>query len=396
MTEPPRGPSKVTPYQPPTLAPAISEDPSTRFARHFFTVFILKNDFAVASLDVDTITSSFQTSPSLHHAIIAIGALSLSKRVPARRKDNVLRALASYRTALLESQKALQEQDVRPNDSGLWNSFFLGLFELMLDSTGESWLKHILFGTSKMLQVRGPQAHVAGPGRAFFLTIRVFEICRSLIYSDATFLMDNEWKAVMGRMWEDEFSREWHPKEDMLDLMIECSGVWDIIDPDSRHPPRLLDKRLVTLAAHGLHIQSFLLTWHSSFLAGLSRNQFASLSPQSQLAALYYHATSIFLDGIFSYRSQFDRHSSPTLPREAIQDHVSNILTRTKLALETTNLAGVLFFFPLRVAGARAILLAQQELILELLREISNREFVVAEAFREDLKNLWHQRSISI
>jgi hypothetical protein len=67
----------------------------------------------------------------------------------------------------------------------------------MYDKTGEGWLKHILHGTSKILQLRGPQARLVDPGRGFYLIVRVFEICRSLIYSKPTFLGQPKWKSLI-------------------------------------------------------------------------------------------------------------------------------------------------------------------------------------------------------
>ncbi len=80
---------------------------------------------------------------------------------------------------------------------------------------------------------------------------------------------------------------------------------------------------------------------------------------------------------------------SASIPPEAIQVHVQNILQTTKLALKTINLAGPVYFFPLRVAGARASSSEQMFSILEMLDRISERSFVVAQAFSEDLRALW-------
>lgn len=95
----------------------------------------------------------------------------------------------------------------------------------MTDPTGQSWLAHILHGTSRLLLLRGPEAHISGPGRSFFLTIQVFEICRSLIYAEPSFLCENVWKNVTKMMWEGEGGRQWHPKEGLFDLMIGCSAL---------------------------------------------------------------------------------------------------------------------------------------------------------------------------
>jgi hypothetical protein len=95
----------------------------------------------------------------------------------------------------------------------------------MYDVSGERWVKHFLYGTSKILQLRGPETHISGPGRSFFLTVRVFEICRSLIYQEPTFLTQLDWMSLTSRMWSDDHSKSWHPKEALFDLMIECSAL---------------------------------------------------------------------------------------------------------------------------------------------------------------------------
>lgn len=93
----------------------------------------------------------------------------------------------------------------------------------MYDVTGEGWVKHILYGTSSILQLRGPEAHRTGTGRTFFLSIRLFEICRSLIYSEPSFLSEPKWLAVTNELWSDQ--TEVHPKEEMFDLMLACSTL---------------------------------------------------------------------------------------------------------------------------------------------------------------------------
>ena len=95
----------------------------------------------------------------------------------------------------------------------------------MFDITGDGWVKHILYGTSKILQLRGPEAHLTGRGRSFFLTVRVFEIVRSCFYPEPTFLGQHAWTSLMGRMWVGDRAAEWHPKEDLLDLLTSCSDL---------------------------------------------------------------------------------------------------------------------------------------------------------------------------
>ena len=95
----------------------------------------------------------------------------------------------------------------------------------MYDVSGEGWFKHFLYGTSKLLQYRGPERHLTGMGRRFFLTVRIFEISRALIYSSETFLAQGSWQGLMENMWSGENATEWHPKEALYDLMVSCSTL---------------------------------------------------------------------------------------------------------------------------------------------------------------------------
>lgn len=95
----------------------------------------------------------------------------------------------------------------------------------MYDSSGVNWLSHMMHGTSRIVQLRGPGQHIRGAGRKFFLTFRVFEICRALIYAEETFLSQQVWRDMMKNMWTGEHDIEWHPKETLFDLMISISSL---------------------------------------------------------------------------------------------------------------------------------------------------------------------------
>jgi hypothetical protein len=221
----------------------ITQNVPSRFVDHFFSAFLVRNDFACGALDLDTIIYEFQRSPSLFQASIAVGALDLrnSSTKPGERKEAELIALTSYRASINKFQDEIQATQIKHNSACLWTTLFLGLFEvspsltsikslltseqLMYDASGDGWVKHFLYGTSKMLQIRGPEAHLSGKGRSFFLTVRVFEICRSLIFSDTSFLWEDGWSSLMNRMWDDPTTTDWHPREVLLDLMMSCSSL---------------------------------------------------------------------------------------------------------------------------------------------------------------------------
>jgi len=220
---------------------------------------------------------------------------------------------------------------------------------------------------------------------------------------------------------------EWHPKEALLDLMISCSTLSmryvrllsDILTQEAFICPKekiltinvlsghALDRlsvppelEILSIAADGLLIQSSLFSW-SKETADWSISELYEKKDSSHngvhdspslLANIYYHSTSIFLSGIFDYRyHHWEGIPTPRLPAVDIQNHVTAILSGSETALKKTNIAGILLFFPLRVAGARARTAVEQQAILSMLHQIERRNFIVAGAFVEDLKELWHR-----
>ncbi|KAJ5633161.1 hypothetical protein N7490_009500 [Penicillium lividum] len=269
----------------------------------------------------------------MYHASIALGALDLSRRpvpiLPLERKDAAVGALTAYHTSIARL-KAEIVSDNTPRDVNLWTTFFLGLFELMHDVTGEGWVKHFLYGTSKMLQLRGPEAHIAGSGRSFFLT--------------------PEWMSLTTKIWNEDDNNHWHPKELLFDLMIACSSisdrVWDQLNPGSNCPNMLLHRALLELAAEGFAVRSALVNWYAIFQKWSADTGTPEYNPNSVLATIYFHAISIYLSGIFDYRPQFNKIPTPTISQAVVQNHVDEILRTTEISLKTANLATVLFFSP--------------------------------------------------
>lgn len=115
------------------------------------------------------------------------------------------------------------------------------------------------------------------------------------------------------------------------------------------------------------------------------------------LALIFYHAVSIYLSGIFDYyQSIYVRFNIPTpvLSRSDIDQHVELILESVNTALQHTNLSGILFLFPLRVAGARVTKRTDQQRVTDMLKMISSQGFVVSQAFMEDLDTVWETRNL--
>lgn len=280
----------------------------------------------------------------------------------------------------------------------------------MREPSGENWLSHFLHGTCTILRLQHPST-LFTPGlasarkRNFFLATRIFEIARSLIYSSPSFLSQPEWVNALAQLWEGEGQSLWHPKEALFDMLPQISDLSIRAIKFCGNASRMADTErrahVQALADEGLILQSTLIEWRmyakiwqmSSQVQGDSSVSVQSQNTELVIAYLYYHAISIYLSGTYDYHTHWTQPGTPTspiLPRDQIEEHVAEILSFSQELL-SRGLAGVLLFFPLRVAGARARRNQEREYIIRLLSETVTRGFIVAEAFEVDLRDLWQK-----
>ena len=272
----------------------------------------------------------------------------------------------------------------------------------MRDNTGTNWLAHFLHGTSTILRLQGPSM-LALPDpdkkyqqcQTFFFSARIFEIARALIYTEPTFLNDSEWQMAISMYWM-QHAASWTPKEALFDLLPQfvdlSTRTMHFLSNAQNEPQETQHNLAMSLAQDGLSLQSTLLHWHLDFTSwARSDVEGNSLDIEMSIADVYYHTVCIYLDGIFSYHAPFTSASAPPVPilgSVAIDGHVRQILTISHELLSQGS-AGVLLFFPLRVAGARARVPSIQLSILQLLQTITQRGFSVAQSFISDLNELW-------
>ena len=151
-------------------------------------------------------------------------------------------------------------------------------------------------------------------------------------------------------------------------------------------------------AAEGIRLQSALSSWKTFALAwSATSSMTTTIDLQMMLATIYHHAISIYLSGTFDYFPYWDESGIPTpsISSSQVQAHVKAILRMVATALNETNLAGILFLFPLRVAGARAQSLEHRAEIARMLGIITRKGFVVADAFTMDLEELWERKAVA-
>jgi hypothetical protein len=283
----------------------------------------------------------------------------------------------------------------------------------MHDSTGTNWLSHFLHGTCTILRLQHPQS-LASPGeynarkRRFFFATRIFEIARSLVYSSATFLSKPEWIDALANLREIGDKITWHPKEALFDILPRVSDLsiraMQFCESAMQIP---LDTRLIltqSLANEGLLLQSELQRWYAETGTWEQASQNHLQWPTSQdlldtellIGYAYFHAISVYLSGTYDYHIHWngpDAPHAPILQRSQIDLHVSEVL-RISQDLLALGISGVLLFFPLRVAGARAVDSFSRTTILNLLHTTARRGFIVAEAFTIDLTELWGNQNV--
>jgi predicted metal-dependent peptidase len=84
----------------------------------------------------------------------------------------------------------------------------------------------MLYGTSRLLGLKGPHSLTDDSSRNFYLTARIYEVIRSLTFHEATFLNHETWHQLRSHLRiAEKTTRPWKPFEEMVDLMISISGL---------------------------------------------------------------------------------------------------------------------------------------------------------------------------
>ncbi|KAF2622748.1 hypothetical protein BU25DRAFT_205072 [Macroventuria anomochaeta] len=380
-------------------APSIKSD---IYLTHFFISFLHQNSFTgIAPRFETSLCSLVHHAPELRDAINAISALHITQHSQlASTRDENLAALQAYSRSVHCVQAKIASKSFLCDPSALWTTLLLGVFELMRDSTGTNWLAHFLHGTSTILRMQGPNMLIlpnkdTEQRQMFFFGARIFEIVRALIFTEPTFLAEPEWKLATKLYWIQHMGA-WTPKEALFDILPQFvdlgTRTLHFVTNAQNMPQQVQHYSATSLAQEGLVLQSTLLHWHSDFTSWASLSVDGNkLDVEISIARVYYHTISVYLDGIFSYHVPFTSASappSPTLSSTVVGGHVRQILMTSGSLLDQGS-AGILLFFPLRVAGARARDRSTRFEILQLLETITLRGFSVAQSFVNDLNELW-------
>ncbi|KAL6894891.1 fungal-specific transcription factor domain-containing protein [Trichoderma evansii] len=335
------------------------------------------------------------TSPALRDLGIAIGALDASRRASTRASLEhewpQCVAYRSYSRSLQSLQLQLQKKDAGTSQDVAWSTFLLGLFELMAEPSGDRWAKHMFYGTSKVLQLAGPDAHQSTLQKRLLSAFRVLEANRAILYGDDTFLSKGRW-SLNNRIRTKEAEIP-DPMSEITELMIQTSRfskqLFETIE-DIPTEKRSDSSEVKALAREGTALDHRIAIWNDGGLL-----QSAAEDPFNQISFAYYYALQLFHCRNFTYYSCWEPGAVPELSSLETNAYIAAITNICEKIIQTSNIPGVILLFPLRMAGAHAEV-GQRNRILKFLQQIYNSGFVVADKIKEDLCDFWTYKELEV
>ncbi|KAK1598204.1 uncharacterized protein LY79DRAFT_598583 [Colletotrichum navitas] len=371
----------------------------------YFDLFVRRNSFTGREpfflADVQNAVKSSGTMqrypcPCLLDAMLALGAMHATLIGALEYQAGLRFATESYMKSVAGLREAVTSFSSSQRDTILWTTLFLGLFELMQDASGQKWLQHMVFGTSKALIASGPATCNSGTMRRFFVQARSFEVCRSIIFNQPSFLAAPEWIDLTDSLSKSSVAMAQDSLDELLKLIVLCSALRartaEFIESITGRPNvegRFLEA--MSIATEGFNLRESLESWKGSAVFPPERRE------EMLLSTVWYSATSIYLSGNYDYdlpHWQAMGVGVQVLDSAEIAKHFDAIILTVKEAMRASSLSPLMFLFPLRIAGARAKQRWQQCLVKELLQEV-RKNFIVADAMLTELAELWSLSTIS-
>ncbi|KAL3451394.1 fungal-specific transcription factor domain-containing protein [Aspergillus insuetus] len=251
--------------------------------------------------------------------------------------------------------------------------------------------------------------------RAFYDIFRVCEASRALPHNETTILSEPTWHRFQQAH---QGSRDrWNPLEEITTLMLDASAfnlrcvyrksyysqvvlTHTFADSSRNTISRISEEERATnpsvlcLAVDGQRLQRAICDWHDHALAHLSQaHHHPTTKPNINLALLKYHALLLFLSGgpDDSFPNWINL-PSPALTQSETCDHVTLILDLSEQVLRHGSAPGVLLFFPLTIAGCRAIREDQRGRVLSILDRVRCSGFGTAKRVSETILQCWARR----
>ncbi|RSM11679.1 hypothetical protein CEP52_002890 [Fusarium oligoseptatum] len=263
-------------------------------------------------------------------------------------------AVNHYSKSVAGLRTALDQFANLPNlrHSILWTTHLLGLFELMSDTTGQGWVQHLVHGTSNALVATGPLAFESGLGKRFFTEIRIFEVCRAIIFNGPSFLADPGWQNLSAKLQGLDADQS-HPLDALLDIIVLCSTLRvrasNLISSLRDGQPSGIPDEAHDIAAEGFRLRQALALWQANRRTSpptpTLNDETTTDDDFLSLAEIFFSATSIYLSGVFDYEIVHWQNMTilvPNLSEEEIQTHVSTILVLSGMILDNSEISSML------------------------------------------------------
>ncbi|KAG7051933.1 fungal specific transcription factor domain-containing protein [Colletotrichum scovillei] len=297
-----------------------------------------------------------QTCLPLVQVVTAIGALEASRRATVRssryQQSPYTVAFLSYGEAMKTLRARLQVSDAFRCGGVLWCTLLLGLFELMTETSGDMWAKHMLYGTARIIQSIAATSRSCQLDKRLFGAFRSLEANRAILYGENTFLSQEPWLKSRRELVANPGSQV----ETIFDLLIEISSfskaffdriesVSDTLRPG--HPA------IHALAERGRCFQQRLRSCHDQMTPRHSHND-----PYCMLAISNNHALQLFLCKNYTFYACWEGQDIPSLAAHEIEAHVNAVSL-------------------------------QKDEIMRLLDRIATKGFAVSGRIKRDLQELW-------
>lgn len=134
----------------------------------------------------------------------SLGAFQAGRATGNQRQ--ILASREMYGRGLLHLVQGIKHPATASMDVTLAAAILLGVYELVNSTNEESWLLHSR-GISHLFRLRGPQSHARGFGRTLLLSFRGLLVFEAFARGEACFLGDEEWRAILPSIIEDEERR---------------------------------------------------------------------------------------------------------------------------------------------------------------------------------------------
>ncbi|KAK5662610.1 hypothetical protein OQA88_8524 [Cercophora sp. LCS_1] len=375
-----------------------NETPESATSRFLdcFRDFVSSSHFTKGFQSVD-FTSLIQSSIAVRHAAVAIGAQHASRHGPgggpARQAAHSV-ASDSYRQSIALLQARLGEEDAAQEDV-LWCTFLLGIFELLDDVSGEGWAKHMLFGSSRILAMMGPEKLAVTPlGEVSLELFRILDINKALLYGEETILAQDDWllqqPPVTGAACRD-------PLGTILTLMVyaatfnaQCIGSVMHLSAAERALAPVAQQ----LSYQGAGLREMVRNWRQELVPRLYGNE-GTGDPFLKLALAYQHALVIMLAPEFAHYDALNSFMGSSQLSSETQDNIAVIISLVQELLSTSNVPGISLLFPLFIAGANAGAVEHRSSIMALLEQANWKGFVASNCVVHDLTKLWIAQALS-